>query len=167
MNIKKTICNRFLDAQKCDIESISDIKIREGRISDLNELMKILNEAPELEGGIGEETYTEDWIKDTLKNKDRNIVLIAEINGKLAGLLIAEIWKDKRNSFLVDLFVVSEYRKQGVAAKIIREYEKICKKLGINVIVMLVLTTNNNMQKFIEEKGYKQGNKFYFYEKKL
>lgn len=143
------------------------MKIRKGKISDLKELLKFLNETPELQSSKGEKTYTRAWVKDSLTDKDRNLVLIAEENNKIIGFLIAELWKKKKSSFFADIFVKPEYRKQGIATKLKDKYEKICKKLGLKTIVGLVLVTNKKMYKLMEKRGYKRGNKFYFYEKRL
>lgn len=141
--------------------------IRRGKLSDLKSLMKFLNETPELQSGHKEETYPEYWVKACLKDVDRDLVLILEDNKNIIGFVIAEIWKSKRYSYLLDIFVVPKYRKQGIATKLMQEYERRCKKLKLNKISMLVLTTNNKMQSFIEKMNHKCGSKFYFYEKRL
>jgi ribosomal protein S18 acetylase RimI-like enzyme len=140
--------------------------IRKGKLSDSDELLKLLNATPELQPSWEGTLYTRNWVRATLGGKKEDLVLIAEENGKIAGFLMAEMWGKKNHSFLDDLFVRAEYRKKKIATKLMDEYERICKKEKLKNIMLLTLTTNRRMQKFIEKRGYKKGNKFYIYEKK-
>ena len=141
--------------------------IRRGKIGDLNVLMKFLNDTPELGGGLKEETYSQDYVKACLTDKDRDIVLILEDKGVIVGFLIAELWKNKKYSFLIDLFVKPDYRKMGIARKLIKEHERVCKKLGLKRISGLVLVNNFRMHKFMKKTNFKRGNALYFYEKNI
>lgn len=145
----------------------ADIKIRRGRHNDFKELFKILNETPELQTDEKGKSYSKEWIMDSLTDKKRNLVIIAERNKKLIGLLVAELWEKKKSSFLVNIFVKKDYRGRGIATILIKKYEKICRKYKIIHILGLVLITNKKMQKFMGKYNYKKGNKFYVYEKKL
>jgi len=143
------------------------VKIRRGKLSDLKELMKFLNDAPELSSGSAEETYSKSYVKACLQDKNRDLVLIAEDRKKIIGFLMAELWQKKKNSFFLDLFVVPEFRERGIANRLREEYENILKKLKIDHISCLVLLTNKKMQKHVEKRGFKRGHKFYYYEKEL
>jgi len=143
------------------------MKIRKGDIKDFDEFYKILNSASELSGGVGKETYPKEFVKGTLTNKERELVLVAEEKGKIVGFLTAEIWKEKKYSFLIDVFVKPEFRKQGVASKLFETYEDFCKKSHFNSIVALVLMSNKRMQKWCKSHSIKQGDKFYYYQKNL
>jgi len=137
-------------------------------MNDAEEILKILKETPELYGSKDEEiVYTPQFINGALTSPDRDLVLIAEENEKIVGFLIAELWKHKGYSYLLDIYIKPEFRRQGIASKLFEEYEKYCKDNGMNVIVGLVLMSNKTMQKWCEKHGIKRGNKFYFYEKKL
>jgi len=143
------------------------IKIREGKISDWEELLVLLNSSPELQSTPEGETYNKGFVKATLKDKKRNVVLIVESEKKIVGFLTAEIWKDKKYSFLTDILIKKRYRKKGIASKLFKEYEKICKKDNLQTIIGLVLVNNKKMQRLVEKSNYKKGNKFYLYQKKL
>jgi len=144
-----------------------NIVLRDGKIEDAAPLLKMLNSADELQVNEKGGAYTKDWISDALLDKKRNLTIIVEDCGKIAGFLIAEIWKNKRYSFLNDIYINPNHRKGGIATRLMNEYEKRLKKLKINSIIELVLTTNETMHKFSEKSGFKKGNTFYIYEKKL
>lgn len=143
------------------------MKIRRGELRDAKEILRLLNSTPELQGGENEGVYTLDFVKGSIKNKDRELVLVAEEEGKLIGFLTAELWKHKGYSFFVDLFVKPEFRKKGVASQLYSKYESILKKLKIKTITGLVLVTNKRMLKWCKKHGLIIGNKMYFYEKRL
>lgn len=143
------------------------MKIRKGKIEDWEEIYKILNSSKELaQTGRGEQ-YSKLWVKWTLKERERNWVLICEENREIIGFLIAELWRNEKYVYVGDIFVKKEFRQKGVASELIKELEIACKKNKIKVISMLVNIKNKSMQSFISAKGYEQGNKFYWYEKKL
>jgi ribosomal protein S18 acetylase RimI-like enzyme len=143
------------------------MKIRLGKLKDLEELMNLLNNTPELQGVGEKDSYTSSYVAGTIKSKSRNLVLIAEDKGMIVGFLLAELWKNKKFSFLCDIFVKSEYRKKGVASMLQGEYEKICKKLKIEDMDALVLLENKNMQNWCTKHNFEQGNKFFYYSKKI
>lgn len=143
------------------------IAIRKGKISDSRTLLKLLNSVPELQSSEESNTYTLAWVRNALADKKRNLVLVANKDNHIIGFLIAEIWVKKRYSFINDIFIDKKYRKKGIATQLMKSYETICKKLKLRTIIGLVLTTNKKMHNLKEKLGYKRGNIFYLYEKKL
>jgi ribosomal protein S18 acetylase RimI-like enzyme len=142
------------------------IIIRKGKLTDAKELLRLMNSSPELQSSPDGNTYTPRWIKSSLTNPI-NLVLIAEIDDEIDGFLMAELWKDRGNSYLADIYIKPEFRKQGLSTMLQKEFEKICKENNISHIFLLTLTTNKRMQKHIEKKHYKKGNKMFIYEKNL
>lgn len=141
------------------------MKIRKGRKSDFQKLWKILTKAPELQSDPKGETYDKYWLNDVLNSTRDNLVLIVEDKDKFVGFAIVHYLKGVKQSIINDIFVIEEYRKKGVASKLIEECEKDAKKQGFEYVTGLVRTNNKKMQKLQEKLGYKKGNKFYFYEK--
>ena len=143
------------------------VKIRKGKISDAREILNFLKVTPELQGNQEGGFYTKDFVLGALKYPDRDLVLIAEENKKMFGFLMAEILEYKKYSFLCDIFVIPEFRKEGIASKLFLEYEKFCKNSKINAITAIVLVNNKKIHKWCRKMGIARGNKMYFYEKKL
>lgn len=142
--------------------------IRNAELKDTETILDLLKKTPELQGcGEIDALYSEGYVVDSIKDKKINLVLVAEQNTKVVGLLMAEIWKEKKYSFFVDFVVLPEYRSKGIGTKLYESYEKHCKKNGLKTIIGLVKTENSNMQRFCEKRGYKKGNKFYLYEKEI
>jgi len=136
--------------------------IRKGKLEDLKELMEILIDTIKSKG----ETYSKQWVRACLiGNKD--LVLVAEENGDISGLLIAELWPEKNYSYLENLYVRPEFRRKRVAYKLMKEYENICKKGRMDMISCLTLTDNLAMQKFLKKFNYEFGPAFYLCRKNL
>jgi len=147
---------------------VRKMKIRRGKASDLERLYHLLNKTPEL--AVGEKvkiTYDREWVRNVLSKNRTNLVLIVEENKKIIAFLISHYLLDVKQAILNDIYVKPNYRKKGLASKLFNTYQNIIKKLGINLIIALVLTNNRKIQKFNEKYGFKKGNKFYFYYKKI
>jgi ribosomal protein S18 acetylase RimI-like enzyme len=143
------------------------VKIRKGKMKDFDVLWRILEKTPELQGDPDGD-YDEDWVKDVLKNvKKDNLVLIAEIEGEFAGLVIAHYLKSVKQTLINDVFIAKKYRRKGIARKLMKECEKDARKKGNKCLTGLVLIDNKKTQNLMKKMNYKKGNKFYFYEKDL
>ena len=63
----------------------------------------------------------------SLLNKDKKEI-------KTVGYIMLELNKRDRHSFIQGLFIEEEYRKQGIAKRLVNEVEKYSKGLGFNAI---------------------------------
>jgi streptothricin acetyltransferase len=111
--------------------------------------------------------YDTDQIEMTryrLEQSKNALVMVAEQEGRLVGILEveAEIW---RNTALVwALFVDKQWRGQGVGAKLLREAEKWAKRKRFRAIVLETQTNNVPAIRFYEKHGYAiSGFDRYFY----
>ncbi len=144
------------------------MKLRSAKLEDAKEILSLLIKTPELQGcGEIDAIYSEDYIIDCIKDKNLNFVVVAEEDSRIVGLLIAEIWDQKKYSFFVDFVVLRDCRSKGIGTKLYQYYEEHCKKHDIKTIIALVRTSNKIMQEFCKNKNYKKGNEFYFYEKEI
>jgi ribosomal protein S18 acetylase RimI-like enzyme len=142
------------------------MKIRHAKREDFKEIFKILNGASELRHVRAGNNYNKEWVRDMLTNKSY-LSLIAEERGKIVGFLIAEFWKDEKYSFMLDMFVMPEHRRNGIATMLEREYEKLCRKAKMKMILTSVIVSNKKMQKFMGKRGYEKGTEVYYFEKTL
>jgi len=144
------------------------MKIRKAQLKDTKQILDLLIKTPELQGyGEMDAVYSKDYVVDCIKDEKMNLILVAEEQDKIVGLLIAEIWDGKKYSFFVNFVVLPEYRSKGIGAKLYKLYEEHCEKHGLKTITALVQTSNKIMQQFCEKKKYKKGHNLYFYEKGL
>ena len=144
------------------------MEIRNAKLKDANQILDLLIKTPELQGcGEMDAVYSKEFVIDCIKDKKMNLVLVAEENDKIIGLLIAEIWDKKKYSFFVNFVVLPQYRSKGIGTKLYEKYEAYCKKNDLKTITALIQKDNLNMQKFCDNRGYEKGHELYFYEKDL
>lgn len=95
------------------------------------------------------------WLKS--KNKT---VLIAEINGEVAGGVTADVqkipwfFKDNKIIYVDDLYVVPKFRRMGVGKRLLKEVDKIAKRKGIKRLQSRIYTFNTPSRKLFESVGY-------------
>jgi len=138
------------------------MKIRKAGLADIKEIAKIISERYKQKN-----IESIKWLKSYLEDQKRKLVLIAEDKMPI-GILIAEIWKDKKNSTIIELSIDKRYRNQGIATQLKEKYEKYCLQNEIKKIISIVATSNNKIQRLNEKLGYKKMEKeFYIYQKTL
>ena len=126
------------------------MEIRKGKASDFQVLWRILKDTPELQSDPEGDTYDKKWLKEILSSPKENLILIAENNEKFIGFAIVHYLKSVKQSLVNDLFVIKEYRKQGIASKLMKACEKDAKQKHFRYITGFVRTNNKKMQKLKE-----------------
>lgn len=104
----------------------------------------------------------EGWLSK-LVNNDRNIFLVAEdeTNQKLAGFLIATIDREipiyrlKEYAFIQDLWVEPEYRRSGVARKLVIQTIEHFQNIGVQQIRLDTAAKNDTARELFAECGFR------------
>jgi len=91
-------------------------------------------------------------IKKYLK-KNPNTCFTAKYDGSIIGTIMAG--NDGRRGIIYHLMVKPEYRKKGIAKKLLKKAENSLKKEGIRKIMIYVFKENKLGNKFWENNGYK------------
>lgn len=144
------------------------MNIKNAKLKDTKQILDLLIKTPELQGyGEMDAVYSEEYVIDCIKDQKMNLVLVAEEDKKIVGLLIAEIWDKKKYSFFVNFVVLPEHRSKSIGTKLYQSYEEHCKTHNLKTITALVQASNKVMQQFCQKKGYKKGHELYFYEKEI
>lgn len=106
--------------------------------------------------------------RDIFKKKiehDPEALLVAEENGRLIGTVF--ILYDPWSSFIYHLGVHPDYRRQGVANKLMDEAEEILKARGINRPTLFVEEDNKQVVELYEKRGWFVLYKVFCMEKEL
>ena len=91
--------------------------------------------------------------KAMLNNQDKiNIAYI--VDDKIGGVCLATI-KDKieKSIYVDDIFVLEEFRHQGIATKLYKQVESIAKDIRVKRIDLTVWQFNKTAMKFYESLG--------------
>ncbi|AKM82368.1 TPA: GNAT family N-acetyltransferase [Candidatus Berkelbacteria bacterium] len=146
------------------------IIIRQGKPEDIsqtkNHLIELWVEHSKHEPDLLDEekmrnTDAESHYNKCLENPDKNFVFVAEDSGKIVGFLASYIdeipafFEHPTILYLDEIFVLPDYRRQGVAQSLILQAENIAKEKGIKRIQARVYTFNTGMHKFLESMGYR------------
>lgn len=94
----------------------------------------------------------------------RSIFLVAETEGKVVGTILGT--HDGRKGWLNRLAVAKEYRKKGLARKLVEEAERRLGELGLEVIACLIEADNEVAMKVFTRLGYEKWDGFYFSKRK-
>lgn len=101
---------------------------------------------------------TEDLILDSLLNNKQEIVLIAYSNDNPTGFICGQICRSMCyktiHGSVGELFVHEDYRKQGIAKKLIEQIEAEFKKININIVDIATSVENHTAQAFYSSCGY-------------
>lgn len=149
------------------------MKIRKVLISDFEDILRLQLQLEDTEvvfdSNLCEHFYdTEDGrkrLKKRIRSKS-NIFFVVEDNGKVIGFIDGNVpddeWWYKENVAYVDhLCVDSSYRKQGIATKLMIEFEKSVKELGVKDIRLLAFPNNKPAISFYKKNGFSEYSVYY------
>jgi len=101
---------------------------------------------------------------DYIINSEKDDLLIAEINGNIAGF--AHVMEDKTDPYdcikqykfavCVDLYTSPDYRKMGVGTALMNAIKEWAKKRGLAYVELKVLVENDNAIRLYEREGYSE-----------
>ena len=97
-------------------------------------------------------------VEAVLADSNKGFYYVAEVNGKIVGqLMITFEWSDWRNAtfwWIQSVYVVPEYRKQGVFRSLYRHTESLAKQRGdVCGLRLYVEQENEHAQKTYEALG--------------
>jgi ribosomal-protein-alanine N-acetyltransferase len=86
------------------------------------------------------------------------IVVVAEAKGALAGFVIVQMEEVRgtRGGYVMTLDVASEWRRQGVATRLMEAAESKAAAAGAGCMLLHVFAGNAGAAQFYERRGYKQ-----------
>jgi ribosomal-protein-alanine N-acetyltransferase len=82
------------------------------------------------------------------------IAVLAEVEGRLAGFCVAHI--DERVAYVVTLDVAPEWRRMGLAARLMAAAEARARSRGAQSMALHVFTGNTGAIRFYETLSYEQ-----------
>ena len=120
-------------------------RVRKGTI---DEIVEVSNRIPELQDPYGSTEYEKRF-------KTIHLILMAEIDGKLAGFKCGYQRDQVATKFYSWMGgVLPEYRKSGVAARLLAEMESWCKANGFDQLEFKTLNEHKGMLIFSLKHGF-------------
>ena len=136
--------------------------VRKAQEKDIDFIMNLSKKTPELNPSktgpcLPSKTELLEWIND-----DKTIFLVEENKGFLLAKLHSSEW-----CMIDSLSVDPNFRKQGIATKLLNELDSILKEKKVEYISGLVLENFENSREFWKKKGFIEGKKLIWFEKEL
>jgi N-acetylglutamate synthase-like GNAT family acetyltransferase len=96
-----------------------------------------------------------------------DIIIVAEYDGKIAGALDAEIYRESAFSYFANIVVAKGMRGKGVGRCLIERYETICRQKKLKAIIALVYDWNRKMHGVMRKARYRNKGMLVEYLKRL
>lgn len=125
------------------------------KMTDVPLMRKWGKETPELWGAKTSDFYSEKGLADWVNNPGKDVMLVARVDGKLAGMIMTYVLREW--SYCSVLYVDTPYRRMGVGERLVQETARRLKKLRLDTLELSVHADNINAQKFYEKLGFEKG----------
>ncbi len=107
----------------------------------------------------------EDYLSDLRRRltADNGVFLVAEVNKEIVGVLAGYAHKAgdclvasefDRSAYISDLFVQSEWRRQGIGAALMREFERSMLEKGLQWMTVCVKSKNKTARQAYQKYGF-------------
>ncbi len=118
----------------------------------------------------GKNCTTKELMRSSIDSNEQEVVSISYIDGVAAGFIcgqsIRSMCYDKCYVEITELYVREEYRRQGIATKLINYIENIFEERNIKELKLFTGKDNTAARAFYEKLGYKKIDEV-MYKKKL
>jgi ribosomal protein S18 acetylase RimI-like enzyme len=138
---------------------------REMKLEDIPTLLVWGNSVPELWGSEEGKWYTQKGLTEWIQEKGNDILLVAEVDGKLAGMCMSRYMFEWYSCDT--LYVAANYRKSGVGKLLLEETEKQVKAHGVSVLSLWSHADNDSAISFYKKTGFQNGFSGIWMEKRL
>lgn len=145
-----------------------EVIIRKALKKDLKSVMELNTALFQLEIKLGNEvdinwTYSKDGRKYFLErlSQEKAIFLVAEINKKIVGYVIAFIEKylHKKPKTIVEIenmYVLPKFQRKGVGQRLVTIVEDEAKRKGALTIFVVAISKNNSAKNFYRKMNFKE-----------
>ncbi|KKR25899.1 MAG: hypothetical protein UT57_C0051G0015, partial [Microgenomates group bacterium GW2011_GWC1_39_7] len=98
-------------------------------------------------------------------SRNPDSILVAIFNDEIAGSIF--IMENGRESFLFRLAVRKKHRGKGIGTELLKRAEKLLQEKGYSEVSLLIREEKLNLKNYYTKRGYKQGNLYRWFTKKL
>lgn len=123
---------------------MAEIKIKKMTFEDLDAVYE-----------IDQTSFPVPWSKASFEEELRNLLatyLVAKLDDKIIGYIGS--WMVVDECHITNIAVHSDYRRNGVASKLVEELLKYCNEHGISYVLLEVRLNNFPAQKLYEKYGF-------------
>ena len=120
-------------------------------------LTKLIQDEKKYDSTIDEKFVVKDYFKNIIQD-EKNILLCYEEDNKILGYtFLKPIEVNKEHAYIINgIYVEEEYRKRGIATKLIEESLKILKEKNIKIIDINAFCKNEAAMNLYKKFGFKE-----------
>jgi ribosomal protein S18 acetylase RimI-like enzyme len=149
----------FID-EAMSLYTYTMIEIREARIEDVATVYKLGENVSEFHTSDQAPNF---WPEQVLRNsvaKDDVSFFVAQVDGEIAGFIIANLNKSLSKTEIENVFVRADFRRLGIGASLARKVVEVAKLNKYQFISVLTPPDDIAAIKTYEEAGFTKGETF-------
>lgn len=145
---------------------MSTINIRQAVLSDIDAIVPLFSAYREFYGRAADLAGARNFLLQRF-NHGESVLFIAEAAG--VAVAFTQLYPSfssvslARTFLLNDLYVQPQYRRKGVASKLLAAAVEYCRALGAVRLTLSTATGNESAQALYASAGWKRDDKFYVY----
>lgn len=142
------------------------VDLRRATVDDLAVVLDIGDALTKEDAGKHAEAFNLDWVVQEgaaaytrMLGDERHTVTLAEVDGKAVGYLSGAVrepstWRTARMAEIFALYVLPEYRSQGVGERLVRSFLPWAREQGADRIVVAAFAANEAALRFYRRVGF-------------
>ncbi|MDP3953216.1 MAG: GNAT family N-acetyltransferase [bacterium] len=136
---------------------MNSLRIRDTKLEDIDQIYKMGKGAPEFtvsdSSSFWEKGDLERWVKD----KGEDILLVAELENKIVGFVLAKYHKTTRLRTITNIFVKEAYRGKGIGTKLLEKTKSQLLNKGATYLYALIKKQNDPSLGLFKSAGFMEG----------
>ena len=145
---------------------MENLVIRNATLKDAKTLEKMSRDTTEIAMAEGR-TLGLKYFEFIIGYDEYGMVLIAEIDKKIVGFLLAEVSSLTELSMLTYLIIDPKYRNNKIGTKLIDSYLKELRKRRIKLVSLFAPKSNKKSLNFYEKAGFKKDKEYVLFFKDI
>lgn len=141
------------------------IQITHATLEDVDTLFRWGEENEELWSHQKTRWYPKDSLRKRIKSPKNTILLVARVDGRLAGVCMVEIIRDW--AYCSGFYIDKPFRRHGIGRLLMAEAIARLKKKGMDGLDLLVETDNTEAYAFYDDHGFTKGHTFHWMYKRI
>lgn len=142
------------------------VYLRQAKVGDLAVVLEIGDALTKEDAGKHAEAFNLDWIAQEgeaaytrMLGDERHVVTLAEVDGRAIGYLSGAVrgpsaWRTVPMAEIFELYVIPEYRSQGIGERLVRSFLRWARDQGAERIVVAAFAANEAALRFYRRVGF-------------
>ena len=132
------------------------MNIREGNLSDIEELLKLGSRVEEFKTAEEVVTFWPRHILENILGNNRDIILVAEDDNKIVGFTIVNYSPSFKKALVENLFVDPKHRNKGIGSRLIKTLLRHLQRVGCEYVCTLIEASSGAVP-FYLKMGFNRG----------